>query len=236
MQASQYSHESGNAMILHEGNQAVGIKGDIIHGTSNLFTYFRNVQLRVRDGENRRNVSGRPVFLQPLLQLRRQRARYRRLPHQLSRNVRELGVGARKGRRPIPSDPVVATTIMRWGNYDTATGTSRFVASEVPSGIAKYPNAVPGSQALPASFYLTSKPSWFGSNPWPAIGPDISGGTGPGNHVMRIPARVCFEDVMGGTFAEYSPRAFDASDCYGSGDGVRRCHHPKIYESCDVLR
>jgi hypothetical protein len=29
---------------------------------------------------------------------------------------------------------------------------------------------------MPASFYLSSKPSWFGSTPFPPVGPDISGG------------------------------------------------------------
>lgn len=27
---------------------------------------------------------------------------------------------------------------------------------------------------LPSSLYLSSKPSWWGSLPWPAIGPDVS--------------------------------------------------------------
>ena len=62
---------------------------------------------------------------------------------------------------------------MRWGNYDTATDTVRFVAGEVPSTLASpFLNPIPTAQ-LPPSFYLpaTPKPAWFGLVPWPPIGP-----------------------------------------------------------------
>src|SRR5262249_52331535 len=119
----------------------------------------------------------------------------------------------------VPADPVVATTTMRWGNYDSVTATTRWVAAEVPSGIAKYPNPVPATQVLPPSLYLAGKPGWYGSNPWPSIGPDRSGGSGRGGHVNRIPARICFEDVMGGSAADSAPRSFNANTCYGAGAG-----------------
>lgn len=73
-------------------------------------------------------------------------------------------------------DPQVAPYLMRWGNYDTINGANQFNASEVPSGIAAYANPVPSSQSLPASLYLTAKPSWWQNEPWPAIGPDVSNG------------------------------------------------------------
>lgn len=73
-------------------------------------------------------------------------------------------------------DPQVAAYLMRWGNYDTVHGSNQFNSNEVPSNIASYSNPVPASQALPASFYLTSKPSWWQNEPWPAIGPDVSNG------------------------------------------------------------
>jgi len=97
----------------------------------------------------------------------------------------------------FPADPLVYSTALMWGNWDVATGTVRFCGnssdtgwsttcastSEVPTGAAGYPNSVPtkgdtgiGQGALPASFYLSSKPSWFGSLIWPPIGPDVSSG------------------------------------------------------------
>jgi hypothetical protein len=110
-----------------------------------------------------------------------------------SQNIYEIG----SGNGSIPTDSVVGTTLFRWANYDVVTGTARFCGSasdtgwsstcgstsEVPTSIAFYPNPVPtkgdtgaGQGALPPSFYLTSKPSWFGSLPFPAIGPDVAGG------------------------------------------------------------
>jgi hypothetical protein len=98
---------------------------------------------------------------------------------------------------PRPTDIVVGTTMLRWANYDTVTNAVRFCgsasnsgwatacasASEVPTAAPVYPNSVPtvgdtgaGQSPIPASFYLTSKPSWFGSAAWPPIGPDVSGG------------------------------------------------------------
>ena len=76
----------------------------------------------------------------------------------------------------MPTDSLVDTTTMLWGNYDVVNGAVRFNSSEVPTAAPTYPNPVPANQTLPASFYLSSKPSWFGSIPWPAVGPDVSSG------------------------------------------------------------
>jgi len=93
-----------------------------------------------------------------------------------------------------PADPIVGQTTYRWGNYDTVTAAVRWCGnssdtgwsttcastSEVPTGFATYPQPIPTvgdlGTALPASLYLSSKPSWFGSIAWPAIGPDVTGG------------------------------------------------------------
>ena len=72
------------------------------------------------------------------------------------------------------------------------------------------------TQTLPTSFYLNSKPSWWGSTPYPAIGPDVAGGSGPGGHTYSIPAQVCYSRVMGGTDGSGSPLTFNASTCYSS--------------------
>lgn len=73
-------------------------------------------------------------------------------------------------------------------------------------------------RTLPASFYLSEKPDWWGDiSPFPAIGPDVTGGAGPGGHVNRIPAEVCFYTKMGGKEGGAgSPRSFDAASCYGA--------------------
>jgi hypothetical protein len=92
------------------------------------------------------------------------------------------------------------TTLFLHGEYSNVTGTTTWA------------NGV--THTLPASFYLSSKPAWFGSVPWPPIGPDVAGGPGPGGHTYAIPAEVCYEKVMGGTDGTGSPLSFNANACY----------------------
>ncbi len=74
------------------------------------------------------------------------------------------------------------------------------------------------TQTLPSSFYLTSRPAWWGSMPFPATGPDVTGGSGPGGHSYGNPARACFLNVMHGTDGGAGgPYTFNASTCYGNG-------------------
>jgi hypothetical protein len=72
------------------------------------------------------------------------------------------------------------------------------------------------TQTLPASFYLPGRPFWWGNSiPFPAIGPDVTGGTGPAGHVNMIPAQVCYYNVMGGAEGGAgSPFRFNANSCY----------------------
>src|ERR1700677_1009860 len=58
------------------------------------------------------------------------------------------------------------------------------------------------THTLPASFYLGSKPSWWGSLPYPSIGPDVTSLSGPGGHVSLTagnPAQNCYISAMGGS-------------------------------------
>jgi hypothetical protein len=74
----------------------------------------------------------------------------------------------------------------------------------------------PVTQTLPASFYLSGKPTWWGSMPFPATGPDVTGGTGPGGHSYGNPAQACYFKVMGGSDGGAGgPLTFNASTCYG---------------------
>jgi len=73
------------------------------------------------------------------------------------------------------------------------------------------------TQTLPASFYLSTKPNWWNSTiPFPGIGPDVTGGTGPGGHAYINPAQACYQNVMGGTDGTGGPLTFNASTCYPS--------------------
>lgn len=158
-----------------------------------------------------------------------------------SRSVYILGEG-----NSLKRDPNVARTLLRWANYDVVTGANRFcgdashtgwsttcgVASEVPTNLSgvqtPYSNPVPsfgdtaaGQAKMTASFYYSSAPAWWpAGKPWPAIGPDVTGGniSDVGGHVYTIPAEDCFLNVMGGNpSGTAGPYRFDEGTCYGNG-------------------
>jgi len=97
-------------------------------------------------------------------------------------------------------------TTFRHGEYGT-----------VSNSILWNPNF---TQTLPASFYLSSKPSWWPSAvSWPAVGPDVTNGTGPGGHVSSTTAanaaQYCYTAIMGGSDGGAgSPLVFNAASCY----------------------
>jgi hypothetical protein len=196
-------HSAGTDMILYEGNDSTGIVGDYIHGTHNLTTVFRNQLTGWEAGMVKQtepvqlytfsryfnfvgNVLGKPGF----------HTRYEDVPPDGvdgDHSIYTLGWSGNGGGLSIlKNDPLTAATAMRWGNYDTVSKRARWEASEVPSGLGQLANPVPATHKLPASFYLSGKPSWWGAMPWPAIGPDVTGGTDPTGHVYANPAEVCY--------------------------------------------
>jgi len=73
------------------------------------------------------------------------------------------------------------------------------------------------SQTLPPSFYRTGKPPWWGSLPFPAIGPDVTGGSGPRGQSYGNPAQFCYTHIMGGSDGGVGgPLSFNAGRCYGT--------------------
>src|SRR2546425_11930843 len=75
----------------------------------------------------------------------------------------------------------------------------------------------------PSSFYLSAKPSWWstpwGTPPWPAIGPDVTGGNvaGYAGHAYKIPARLCYENsAIDPAYGGNNVRLFNPSSCYGN--------------------
>lgn len=98
------------------------------------------------------------------------------------------------------------TTVLLHGDYSNITSQITWA-----SGL---------TQTLPASLYLSAKPSWWGNVPYPPIGPDVAGGPLVAGHVNKIPARVCYETVMGGTDGTGSPLTFSAASCYGAAQAT----------------
>lgn len=82
-----------------------------------------------------------------------------------------MGYAASAEQQPyngVKYDLLTASTLLRWGNFDYATNGTRWDMAEVsPRG------GIPNTRKLPASLFLSSKPSWWGGLPWPAIGPAV---------------------------------------------------------------
>ena len=215
LQPESIMHASGTHMLLFEGNQGEGLAGDDFHGPSVFITSFRERLIGWDSGRTNNTfaveinslnrywnviggVLGQPGYHTSYL---------------AGSNTSIYNLGNPYGSLALPTDSLTVSSLMRWGNYDVVNGTSRFIASEVPSSLGLYANPVPAGQGLPASFYLSAKPGWWPSSvPWPPIGPDLTGGTGPGGHSYDIPAAVCYNTLT----KTNGILNFNAASCYSS--------------------
>jgi hypothetical protein len=212
-----YSHTSHD---LYEGNTANAISLDNIWGSGSHETVFRNrldggasplysnfrsalnIQANHRFVNVVGNVLGTPG-VHTLYELARDT-----YAEDEDRHIYVIGMWSTAWQGMGNYDDLTYSTLMRWGNYDAVTGTVKWDAAEIPSGVA-----VPGSHTLPASFYLAARPGWWstpwGTPAWPAIGPDVSGGDeSVAGHAAKIPAQLCFEHTAA------AGTAFDARSCY----------------------
>ncbi len=78
-----------------------------------------------------------------------------------------------------PSDSATANTLIRHGNYDYIT-----------NGLTW--DSTISSHDIPDSQYLSSKPAWFKSLPWPPFAPEAQ--DFDPNKLNKIPAQVCYEN------------------------------------------
>lgn len=253
VQASTNQHTAGIDMLLYEGNVAPQFYADNFHGTHNLVTVFRN-QFTGNDGAcyNGTQPYGESACNnnQVAMDIRGYSRFYNLIGNVLGQSgtsngyqsgsapIFRIGGGNSQNGVTVPSDSLVASTLMRWGNYDVVTAAARWCGnstnpgwtttcggtSEVPTGLSKSANAVPATTSLPASFYLSAKPGWWPSGKaWPPIGPDVRGGNvaGVGGHVYTIPAQDCYLHVMGGVAnGTGSVLIFNASRCYASASAT----------------
>jgi chitodextrinase len=258
-------HSAGSAFFLTEGNIGPQALEDDIHGTHQADTYFRNYfnGFQPNNGEQTSsndsaigfsafarymNVIGNvlgSVAWHNVYQYVATTATGQACAGGTCKDVYDLGYSAntlgQKGA--APNDPRVGQTLFRWGNYDVVNNSVQWNASEVPSGDAYYPNPVPATQSLPASFVYSSKPSWIpAGTSWPLIGPDVSaggismctsgtylnslvlnsaqcaGGTSTAvmaGHAQPNPAMQCYLNVMSGTpDGTGSMDTFNPASCY----------------------
>jgi hypothetical protein len=222
MAGLQGSHDAGTGMNLFEGNVGNAFLMDDYHGSGNLATVFRN---RLAGTEGAKTANTIPVNLfaynrlvnlvgnvlgtpghHDIYESSQAASATRGQPNRSIYVLGYSGVGE-STFGSIPYDPLVASTLLRWGNFDYATSETRWAASEVPGGVT-----APPSRTLPASLFLTSKPTWWGAKPWPAIGPDVTGGLDPAGHAHRIPAQACYDFTAKKADGTLS---FNPASCYG---------------------
>ena len=243
MSSQAWEHDAGVLYNLLEGNIGAGFYGDVFHGTGGANTFFRNrwngnectggtctqsnnVPIHLDSYNRAENVIGNVLGTTGV--------------HKSYQNgatpIYYIGYGSTEGAVQVPNDPLVSSTLLRWGNYDTVTGTVRWCgnsadpgwsstcagASEVPTGLSQYANAVPSSTTLPPSFHYRSTPTWWPSGkPWPPIGPDVSNGNlgvcsgGTYLHNMATDSSQCIQG--GGSFVRDvagHASSVPAMDCY----------------------
>jgi hypothetical protein len=228
---------------LHEGNDMSGVLLDIIHGPHDFETAFRN--LFDNDDNNPSVNVATPIAVQSKSRFANVVGNvmgdaglttYETTLADCGDCVYKLGWQGNDsitGPSLVTNDTNVKRTLLRWGNWDTKSNATRWCGqsgntgwattcsgtTEVPSGIANFPNTIPAMETLPNSLYLSAKPSWFQSITWPPVGPDVTGGAiaGYANHAHKIPARVCYESMSDDSaYTTGTVKSFNRTTCYGS--------------------
>jgi hypothetical protein len=203
-----WTHSAGDDFMLREGNAGDQAQDDNVHGThldqtslrnffwgfescingttsaSNCGSYTVKDQAStafvessgVRYANNIGNILGTPGFT----------TTYQSTAFLSAYSAWNIG-GGNTGVG-IPTDTLVGTTMLRWGNWDVVNAATLFcTAASTPIAACPeddrgdtaptYPGLSSPSTTIPASFYQSSKPNFFSSTtPWPPIGPDVTGG------------------------------------------------------------
>ena len=246
LQVVSLSHDTTNYLNLWEGNQVPGMNCDDIHGTpGSLDTIYRN-RINGRDYNTAGGAGAQPTqqtnpiglmsycrgysIIGNVLGTVGYHTAYEQYPpgsvSSATCNVSIFDLGRGGGicgnldSGLVLDDALVRNSLMRWGNYDTVSAAVRWDATESSPAASTYiaAQSTPASHTLPASFYLPSKPGWWGSSaPYPAVGPDVAGGNGPGGYSYDIPAKLCYDAIGGPTDGGGSVLSFEASVCYYTG-------------------
>jgi hypothetical protein len=233
-QGSNYTH-GACAYTLREGNVGVGFIQDIVHSPNYLHTAFRNRFAGWQPGQNLQTVAVHIYgpnrysnFLGNVLGTSTYHTQYQSTPGAPGANcdasIYAIGWGGNCGGGGIANNSSTVNTVFRWGNWDTVSNAVRWAAEEVPTADANYPVPLPAAQTIPVSLYLAQRPLWWdkaGATPWPAIGPDVTGGdiSNTGGHAWKIPAQRCYE-AAAKSGAEILDSAYNAANCYGGYDAA----------------
>jgi len=236
-------HNAGSEMNLWEGNNFLSIEADDAFGSSAQQTYFRN-QLRgwqsgavlstwaIMNRSNNRiwnvigNVLGQPGYHRQY-EAKATSSGSGTGGANEDTSIYSLGWGNTGAAcSPISCDQLVATTMMRWGNWDAVNNAARWDSAEaspaaVPYAKANFTASYFSSQAhtLPASLYYSSKPSWWPTaTNWPPIGPDVSTGnlgtcSGIYSGAQATNSNQCSGGTLTSSWASHAT-SIPAQDCY----------------------
>jgi hypothetical protein len=165
-------------MNLFEGNYITNIYWDFIHGSASHNTAFRN---RVTGWEPGKTGNTFPVVLERnnryetivgnVLGSDGIHSRYKlagTAQSGASNYVYVFGYAGTDTTSLVNYDQAVASTVLLKENYNYADRATNIAESLQ-------------GDALPASWYLTSKPSWFGDRPWPWVDPNAPARAVPTN-------------------------------------------------------
>src|SRR5213594_2388607 len=198
-------HDAGSGTNLFEGNTSDAFMMDLYHGTGNMPTLFRNQYLGTEPGKTQGNntipmniwgfnrlvnLVGNVLGTAGFHTTYEDSQTASGTPGNVNGSIYVLGYTGVQETTPLGYDSRTVSTLLRWGNFDYATNQTHWNSAEIPAG-----NAVPATHTLPSSLFLSSKPNWWGIMPWPAIGPDVTGGQDPAGHAYKIPARVCYDNT-----------------------------------------
>ena len=218
----QGSHDAGTGMNLFEGNVGNAFLMDLYHGTGALPTVFRNQLTGTEAGKTQgntipvniwaknrlANIIGNVLGTSGYHTVYEDSQTLSGTPGNPDRSIYVLGYSGVEEtiNSSVPYDPLAVSSLLRWGNFDYATNQTHWNSVEIPAG-----NAVPATHTLPSSLFLSSKPNWWGTMLWPAIGPDVTGGQDPAGHAYKIPARVCYDNTSKDSNGIL---IFNANNCY----------------------
>lgn len=184
-------HLSYSHSVLVEGNHTANLTADTTHGNSAFHLFFRNYSTGVNslneygtypyltapdvaymraagpDGYTDETTWIGNVLLSPA-------AVYEAPTQGTPAAVWRIGQGSYWGEA---DGGHAAGLLYRHRNWNSATGS---IADADPAN----------THPLPASAYLSSKPSFFGALPWPWVNPD---GATPGERVGTLPAKARFD-------------------------------------------
>lgn len=167
------THGAYPHMNLFEGNIAVRATMDNVHGNAGYTTFFRNHIVRESNPpEEPINKALRVMELQAGNLNMNIVGNVLGKPGQNWTAYEDDGTrtadgkyiynwGYRSDGATTSSEPTLKNTVLPHGNYDYF---NQFTV---------WDSSIP-DHSLPNSYYLTSKPSFYGSLPWPSIGPDLS--------------------------------------------------------------